>query len=301
MSASSAGTPVPATLLPQPGHRGHDGEVDVVVLGVEVEEQLIRLVDHLVEPGIGPVDLVDHDHRRQVAGERLGQDVPGLRHRPLGGVDQQQHPVDHGQRPLHLAPEVGVPRGVHQVDPRALPDDRRRLGEDGDAPLPLLVARVHDPLHLGLVVGEHRGRPEHGVDQRRLPVVDVGDERARCETSRTPSDDRTGRPWVVAVGSGRSTSTGDRMQFALRVLISAAAVWLATAVVPGLDWSGEWWQILRHRAGRRPGQHGAQAHLHRAQHPVPGGDPGAVHRGDQLGRCWRSWCGCPLPSGSTSG
>jgi putative membrane protein len=34
------------------------------------------------------------------------------------------------------------------------------------------------------------------------------------------------------------------MQFALRVLISAAAVWLATAVVPGLDWSGEWWQIL---------------------------------------------------------
>jgi putative membrane protein len=34
------------------------------------------------------------------------------------------------------------------------------------------------------------------------------------------------------------------MNFVLRVLISAAAVWVATAVVPGLDWSGEWWQIL---------------------------------------------------------
>ena len=80
-----------------------------MVLGIEVEEQLVRLVDHCVEPGVRPVDLVDHHHRRQVQCQRLGQDVTGLGHRSLRGVDQEQHPVDQGERPLHLAPEVGVP------------------------------------------------------------------------------------------------------------------------------------------------------------------------------------------------
>ena len=46
------------------GHRGDDWEVDVVILGIEVEEELIDLVGDFVRPGVGPVDLVDHHHRR---------------------------------------------------------------------------------------------------------------------------------------------------------------------------------------------------------------------------------------------
>jgi hypothetical protein len=58
---------------------------------------------------------------------------------------------------------------------------RRVLGEDRDALLALEVHRVHDPLAdrvvLGLVLGEGAGLPEHRVDERRLAVVDVGDDR----------------------------------------------------------------------------------------------------------------------------
>ena len=47
--------------------------------------------------------------------------------------------------------------------------DRRVLGEDRDAFLPLEVHRVHDSLAditaLGLMLGEHSGLPEHGIDQ----------------------------------------------------------------------------------------------------------------------------------------
>lgn len=34
------------------------------------------------------------------------------------------------------------------------------------------------------------------------------------------------------------------MPFVLRILIIAAAVWVATGVVPGLEWDGEWWYLL---------------------------------------------------------
>ena len=83
---------------------------------LEVEEQLVDLVEHLVGAGVVAVDLVEHDDGRQVGGERLGQHVAGLGQRPLGRVDEQEHAVDHGQGPLDLAAEVGVAGRVDQVD-----------------------------------------------------------------------------------------------------------------------------------------------------------------------------------------
>jgi hypothetical protein len=73
-----------------------------------------------------------------------------------------------------LAAEVGVARGVHQVDPYPPPLDGDRLGQDGDASLPLLVVGVQHPLHPGLVRAEDPGGVEDGVDQGGLAVVDMG-------------------------------------------------------------------------------------------------------------------------------
>ena len=64
----------------------------------------------------------------------------GLRHRPLGRVDQQQHAVDHAEDALDLAAEIGVAGRVDDVDPGAVPDHRGAFGEDRDAPLALQVA-----------------------------------------------------------------------------------------------------------------------------------------------------------------
>ena len=131
---------------------------------------------HLVGPGVGAVELVEHDDGRQVAGQGLGQHVAGLGQRALGRVDQQQHAVDQGQRPLDLTAEVGVARGVDQVDLDAPPHHRGGLGQDGDAPLPLLVVGVHHPIDHRLVGGEDPGGAEQAVDQGGLAVVDVRDE-----------------------------------------------------------------------------------------------------------------------------
>ena len=97
-----------------PGVRVDDRELDLVVGGVEVEEELVDLVDDLGDPGVGAVDLVDDEDHRQPRLERLAQDEARLRQRPLGGVDEQQDPVDHRQRPLDLAAEVGVARACRR-------------------------------------------------------------------------------------------------------------------------------------------------------------------------------------------
>ena len=157
-----------------PGVGEEDREVDLVLVGVEVEEELLHLVDDLVDAGVGPVDLVDHEHHRQPGLEGLAEHEPGLGEGALGGVDQQEHAVDHGQATLDLAAEVGVARGVDDVDLHAVVEHGGVLGEDGDALLALEVAGVHDPLVDRLVVPEGTGLPEHGVHQGGLPVVDVG-------------------------------------------------------------------------------------------------------------------------------
>ena len=158
-----------------------DRELDLLLVGVEVEEQLVDLVDDLGGARVGAVDLVDHEDHRQPRLERLAQHEPRLGQRALGRVDEQQHAVDHRQPALDLAAEVGVARRVDDVELDAAVAHRRVLGEDRDALLALEVHRVHHALVDVLVGPERAGLPEHGVDERRLAVVDVGDDRDVAE------------------------------------------------------------------------------------------------------------------------
>ena len=136
-----------------------------------------HLVEHFLGASVLPVDLVDDDDGRQVAGQRLLQHVTGLRQRTFGGIDEQEHTVDHGQGALDLAAEVGVAGGVDEVDLDTLPVDGSRLGEDGDATLALLVVGVHDAVDHRLVGREGTRGAQERVDEGGLSVVDVRNQR----------------------------------------------------------------------------------------------------------------------------
>jgi hypothetical protein len=149
------------------------GEVQLVG---QLEQQLQALVDDLADAGVRAVGLVDHEHDGQPGGEGLAEHEARLRQRALGRVDEQQDAVHHGQAALDLAAEVGVARGVDHVDRGAVPLDRGLLREDRDALLALQVAGVHHPVDRLGAPAEGAGGAEHGVDQRGLAVVDVGDD-----------------------------------------------------------------------------------------------------------------------------
>ncbi len=72
-----------------------DREVDLGLVRVQVEEELVGRVDDLRDPSVGTVHLVDDQDDRLPGLQRLAQDEPGLRQRPLARVDQQHDPVHH--------------------------------------------------------------------------------------------------------------------------------------------------------------------------------------------------------------
>ena len=49
----------------------YDGEIELVFAGVKVNKQVIDFVQHGRRPGIGPIDFVDTDDRRQSRLQRL--------------------------------------------------------------------------------------------------------------------------------------------------------------------------------------------------------------------------------------
>ena len=68
-------------------------------------------------------------------------------------------------------------RRVDDVDERVVVTDRAVLSEDRNAALALDIVGVHHPLADVLVLGERSCLDEQLVDERRLPVIDVGDDR----------------------------------------------------------------------------------------------------------------------------
>ena len=180
-------------------------------VGGVAADEVRQLLGELLRLGGGQVDLVEHRddgevvlHRQVEVGERLGLDA-------LGGVDQQDRALAGGQRAGHLVGEVDVPRGVDHVQDvgaaRPVAAGRRprqpdRLRLDRDAPLTLDVHPVEVlGAHLPLV--DHAGELEHAVGERRLAVVDVGDD-AEVADQRRVGTARLGhveRPWEGIAGT----------------------------------------------------------------------------------------------------
>jgi hypothetical protein len=131
-----------------------DRKIELLLACPQLVEKIERLVHHPVGPGAGTVDLVHYHDGLQALGKGLARDEAGLRHRPFHRVDEQEHPVHHGKHALHLTPEIGVSRGVDDVDVRPAIANGAVLREDRDPALALELVRVHDPLLYVLMRGE---------------------------------------------------------------------------------------------------------------------------------------------------
>ena len=150
--------------------------VQLLVGGVQVQQQLQHLVDDLVDTLVGTVDLVDNHNNTMAKLQRAAEHETGLGHRALGGVHQQDDAVDHLQDTLHLAAEVGVARGVHNVDLGVTVLDGGVLGQNSDAALTLQIVGVHDTLHGLLILTVYAALLQHLIHQRGLAVVNVGND-----------------------------------------------------------------------------------------------------------------------------
>ena len=151
-------------------------EIELLIGGAQFVEKIEGVIDHPVRTRPVAVDLVDHNNRLQAQRQRLFGHKTRLRHRAFDGIDQQQHAIDHRQHALDLATEVGVARGIDDVDMHALVIDGQILGQDRDSAFFFQVVRVHDPFGNVLVGRESASLMQQLIDERGLAVVDVSDD-----------------------------------------------------------------------------------------------------------------------------
>ena len=152
------------------------GKIELIFFGVEIDEQVVDFVQHFLRARVGAVDLIDDDDRRELGFERLAQHVAGLRQRAFTGVHQQHDAIHHLQSAFDFAAEIAVAGRVDDVDLYVVIEDGRVLGEDGNAALALQFVRIHHPFDVVLVGAKGAALLQHGIDQRGLAVVNVGDD-----------------------------------------------------------------------------------------------------------------------------
>ena len=154
----------------------HDWKVELRVRGSQGVEQIEDRFVYRLGPGIGAIHLADRDDRPQSEAERLVHHELGLGHRAFGRVHQHERTVDHAEHSFDLTAEVHVAGGVDDVDAHAVPLDRGALGEDRDATLALELATIHGAVLHRLVRSHRAALAQQTVDQRRLAVIDMGDD-----------------------------------------------------------------------------------------------------------------------------
>src|SRR5579859_7802809 len=154
----------------------NDGEIKLLVRGVQRHEQLKHLVQDLVRQGIFAVNFVD-DHDGFRAGfERLAKDKTGLGLRTFGGVHHEEHAVNHVHDALDLAAEIGVAGGINDVDVVVLVFESGVFGANGDAFFTLEIHGIHHALFGGLVGAKGAGLFEQAINERRFAMVNMGND-----------------------------------------------------------------------------------------------------------------------------
>src|SRR5699024_5873589 len=147
------------------------------------QQQVLCVRDDFFNTCIGAVGLVNRDDHGKLGFQCLGQHEAGLRKGAFRGIDKQHDAINHGQAALDLAAEIGVARGVNNIDDQigaiftlALAVNRSVFGQNGNAALALLVIGVHDAVRVVAVFTECAGLLQHAVDEGGFAVVNVGDD-----------------------------------------------------------------------------------------------------------------------------
>ena len=152
-------------------------EIKLVLIGIQRGKQIETFIQRPIRFGIGLIHLVQHHNWAQPQRKRLGGHKFGLRHRPFGRINQQNHTIHHRQDTLDLATEISVTGRVDDIDPGAFPFDGCGLGQNGDPAFAFQIIAVHGAFIHRLSGPECSGLFQQFIHKRGFAMVDMGDDR----------------------------------------------------------------------------------------------------------------------------
>ena len=113
------------------------GEIALVVVGAEFEEKVQNLVDSDFRINPSPVNFIDKYDRSKALFKRLLQNEARLGHGAFVGIHNQKATIDHAKHPLDFSTEVGVARGVNNINSNPVVINGGILRKNRDAALAL--------------------------------------------------------------------------------------------------------------------------------------------------------------------
>ena len=154
----------------------HNREIQLLIACAQTVKQFKGLVNHPASAGGRFVNFVDNHNGTQAERKGFFGNEAGLRHRAFLRVHQQHHAIHHAEHALHFATEIGVSRGIDDVDVVAFVFNGCVFGENGDAALFFKVVAVHHALFYLLIGAECARLAQKLIDERGFAVVNVGDD-----------------------------------------------------------------------------------------------------------------------------
>ena len=151
-------------------------KVQLLIGGTEFSKEIECLIDHPVRARIGTVHFVDNNDYFMTGLQGLFKDKAGLWHWAIHCIHEEEDAINDQHHALNFTTEVGVARGIDNIDLYTRILNSGVLGDDGDTALTLLIHTVHDALSDFLVIPEGASLLEHAVQQGRFPVVNVGND-----------------------------------------------------------------------------------------------------------------------------
>ena len=152
-------------------------EVDLFICCIEIHKELKHFVHNLVYTGIGTVDFIDNNDDFEPESQCFIQHEPCLGQRTFCSINKKQCAVSKVQNAFDLSAEVTVPRGVDHVDLGIPVVQTDILCKNCDPAFPFQIVAVHKAGIHFLIFTEQFGLLDQLVDQRRLSVVNVCDNR----------------------------------------------------------------------------------------------------------------------------
>ena len=163
-------------------------------------DPLLDLVEQLERLPAGTVPLVHERHHRHAPAAADVEQLQGLRLQALGRVEQHDRAVHRGQHPVGVLGEVGVARGVEQVEHRVAVIEAKRRRGDRDAPGALHrhpVGGHAAPAGLAVhraCLGDRRRVQGQRLGEGGLPRVGMADDGERAAPARFGEHPGVGRP-----------------------------------------------------------------------------------------------------------
>jgi hypothetical protein len=151
-------------------------EVELGVGGVEFKKEFKDLIENLLGIGVFAIDLIENNDGFGADFESFSENELGLGLRTLGGINDKKDAIDHAEDAFDFSAEIGVARGIDDVNADVVIFEGGVFGFDGDAPFPLEVHGVHHAFGDNLVGAEGTRLAEKLIHESGLAVINVGND-----------------------------------------------------------------------------------------------------------------------------